>query len=79
MRLVETSNTDVSGASEVPQSRGKLFLLGSPAAVFWLKNRSRSSKFVSIKIDRNTKVQAITTSSTIDWFLTKFFTLIVMN
>ena len=26
MRLVESSNTEVSGASEVPQSRGKLFL-----------------------------------------------------
>ena len=35
--LVESSNTEVSGASEVPQSRGKLFL-GSPAAVFLLKN-----------------------------------------
>ena len=32
----------VSGASEVPQSRGKLFFSGSPAAVFLLKNWPRS-------------------------------------
>ena len=32
------------------------YFLGSQAAVFLLKNRSRSSKFVSIEIDRNTKV-----------------------
>ena len=41
MRLAENSNMDVSGASEVPQSRGKLIFFGSPAAVFLLKNRSR--------------------------------------
>ena len=38
MHLVESSNTVVSGVSEVPQSRGKLFFFGSPAAVFLLKN-----------------------------------------
>ena len=38
MRLVESSNMDISGASEVPQSRGKTILLGSPAAVFLLEN-----------------------------------------
>ena len=27
MRLIESSNVDVSGASEVPQSRGKLIFL----------------------------------------------------
>ena len=36
MRLVEISNMEVSGASEVLQSRGKLFL-GSPAAVVCMK------------------------------------------
>jgi len=38
MRLVKSSNMDVSGASEVSQSRGKLIFFGSPAAVFLLKN-----------------------------------------
>ena len=38
MRLVESSNTEVSGASEVLQSRGKLMFEGSQAAVFLLKN-----------------------------------------
>ena len=38
MCFVERSNTEVSGTSEVPQSRGKLFL-GSPAAVFLLDMR----------------------------------------
>ena len=42
MCLVESSNKEVSGASEVPQSRGKLIFSGSPAAVFLLVNRSRS-------------------------------------
>ena len=37
MRLVESSNTEVSGASEVPQSRGKLIFFRSPAAVFCSK------------------------------------------
>ena len=37
MCIVESSDTEVSGASEVSQSRGKLFL-GSPAAVFLLKH-----------------------------------------
>ena len=64
MRLVGSSNTEVSSSSEVPQSCGKLKKIGSPAAVFLLENPSRSSKFVSIEIDRNTKVQAIT--NTID-------------
>ena len=44
MRLVKSSNTEVPSASEVPQSPGKMFL-GSPAAIFLLKNdlgRSRS-------------------------------------
>ena len=36
MRFVESSNTEVSGAFEVSQSRGKYFL-GNPAAVFLLK------------------------------------------
>ena len=45
MRLVKSLNTEVSDASEVPQSRG-IFL----AAVFSLKNQSRSSKIVSIGI-----------------------------
>ena len=38
MRLVESSNTEVSGASKVPQSRGKLLFFGSQAAVFLLEN-----------------------------------------
>ena len=59
-----SSNTEVSGASEVPQSRGKLLFLGSPAAVFLLKNRSRLSKVVSIEIDQNTKVQVIISTNT---------------
>ena len=75
MCLVESSNTDVSGASEVPQSRKKNIFLGSPAAVFLLKKRSRSSNFVSIDIDQNTKVQAIT--SRINRFITKLFKLVV--
>ena len=53
------------------------YFLGSPAALFLLENRSRSSKFVSIEIDRNTKVQVIT--STIDQFISKFFKLVVTN
>ena len=53
MRLVETSNTtEVSGASEVPQSCGKLIFLGRPAAVFLLENRSRLPKIVLIKINQ---------------------------
>ena len=59
MRLVESSNTEVSDASEVPQSHGKLIFLGSPAAVFFLENCSRSSKNVLIgtqsEHNRNTK------------------------
>ena len=38
IRLVEISNTEVLGASEVPQSRGKLTFLGSLVAVFLLEN-----------------------------------------
>ena len=53
------------------------YFLGSPAAVYLLENRSRLSKLVSIEIDRNTKVQVIT--STIGRFITKFFKLVVMN
>ena len=34
MRLVESSSTDVSGASEVPQSRGKLILKKPSCCVF---------------------------------------------
>ena len=37
MRLVESSNTEVSGSSEVPRFVDKLFL-GSPAAVYLLKH-----------------------------------------
>ena len=59
MRLVESSNTEVSDASEVSQSHGKLFL-GIPVAVFLLKIRSCSSKLVLIEINQNTQVQAIT-------------------
>ena len=50
---------------------------GSPAAVFLLENRSQSSKFVSIEIDQNTKVQAIT--STIDRLLQSSLTALVLN
>ena len=50
IRLIESSNTEVSGASEMPQSRGKLILFGSLAAVFLLENRSRS---ISIDLDRS--------------------------
>ena len=42
--------------------------------MFLLKKRSRSSNFVSIDIDQNTKVQAIT--SRINRFITKFFELV---
>ena len=77
MRLAESSNTEVSGASEVPQSRGKLFFKEVQLLCFLLENRYRSSKFVSIEIDRNTEVQAIT--STIDRFITKFFKLVFTN
>ena len=38
MRLVKSSNREVSGASEVPQSRGKLIFLGSLAALFLFEN-----------------------------------------
>ena len=51
--------------------------LGSPAAVFLLENQSHSSKCVSIEIDRNTKVQVIT--STINQFITMFFKLVATN
>ena len=34
MRLVESSNTEVSGASEVPQSRGKYFFRKSSCCAF---------------------------------------------
>ena len=40
MRLVKSSNTEVSGASKVPKSRGKYFF-GSSAAVCLLQNHSR--------------------------------------
>ena len=53
------------------------YFLGSPAAVYLLQNRSCLSKFVSIKINQNTKVQAIT--STIGQFITKFFKLVVTH
>ena len=51
--------------------------LGSPDAVFFPENRSRSSKIMSIENDRNTKVQAKT--STIEQFLKKFFELLKTN
>ena len=40
MRLVESSNTEVSGASEVPQSRGKLFFQKPSCCVFAQKSMS---------------------------------------
>ena len=49
MRLAEISAKEVSGASEVSQSRDKS-IFRSPAAVLLLKNRSRSSKIVSMEI-----------------------------
>ena len=45
--------------------------------MFLLENQSRSSKLVSIEIDRNTEVQSIT--STIDRCVTKFFKLVATN
>ena len=59
MSLAESSNMEVSGASEVPQSRDKLFFSKSSCCVL-LENQSRSTKIMSIEIDRNAKVQAIT-------------------
>ena len=80
MRLVASSNMDISGASEVPRSRGKLFFFGSPAAVFLLKNRSRP---ISIDL-KPISIGVLSTSdnyvcSTIDQFITKFFRLVVTN
>ena len=48
MRLVDSSNMKVSGASEVPQSHGKLVLKEAQLLCFCLK-------IVSIDVDRNTK------------------------
>ena len=58
MHLVESSNTDVSGASEVSQSRGKLFLLESPTAVFLIENPFRLPKCMSIGIQSEYYVSA---------------------
>ena len=49
MRLVESSNTEVSGASEVPQSRGKLFFFGKPSCCVFAR------KLISIDLDQGTK------------------------
>ena len=49
MRLVERFNTEVSGASEVPQSRGKLIFYEAKLLCFCSKidlDRSRSCLYV---------------------------------
>ena len=62
MCLVKSSNTEVSGTYFWSASVSwQIVFLESPAAVFLLESWSRSSKFVLIEIDRNIKVQAITT------------------
>ena len=76
MCLVESSNAEVSGASEVPQYC-QIYLLASQAAVFLLENRSCSSKIVSIEINRNTKVQVIT--NTKEWFPVKIQNIVGTN
>ena len=48
IRLVKSSNMEVSGASEVPQSRGKLFFRKPSCSV-------SDQKLISIDLDRNTK------------------------
>ena len=45
MRLVERSNTEVSGTSEVPQSRGKLFFFRNPSCCGF------AQKSISIDLD----------------------------
>ena len=47
MRLVEGSNTEVSGAYEVPQSRGKSIFLKSSSCVFAQKFDRDRSKYES--------------------------------
>ena len=49
MRLFESSNTEVWGGSEVPQSRGKLFFRKSSCCVFARKSIS----LVKIRVDRD--------------------------
>ena len=46
--LVKSSNTEVSGASEVPQSHGKLIFRKLSCCVF-------AQKLISIDLDRSTK------------------------
>ena len=52
MRLVVSSNTEVSGTSEVPQSCKKNFRKSSCCVL--IEDRSRSSEFASIEIDQIT-------------------------
>ena len=74
MRLVESGGLRCFWSASVLR---QIDFLESPATVFLLKNQSRSSKFVSIEIDQNTKVKVLT--STIGQFITKFFKLVATN
>ena len=57
MCLVKSSNTEISGASEMPQSRGKLFFKEAQLLYF-------CSKILLININRNMyKVQAKTSAN----------------
>ena len=78
MRLVESSNTEFSGASEVPQSRGKLISQEVQLLCFCSKiDLAHQNLFRSRSIETLHKIQVIT--STIDQFVTKFFKLVVTN
>ena len=51
MRLVGSSNTEVLGASEVPQSHGKLFLRKSSCCVLCFGSKTIS--LVKNRVDRD--------------------------
>ena len=68
MRLVKNSNKEISGAFKVPQSHGNYFL-GSPAAVFLLKNCADRCQSDA---NRNNKYKKNYIFGTIEQFLKSF-------
>ena len=55
IHLVESSNTDVSGASEVPQSRGKLVFLEAQLLCFCSNVDLDRYRLISIDLDWSPK------------------------